>query len=137
MYKNLPGYGILPREKISHKRIPYDQTSDSDDIMRLVRDSGAIHFTGISDCISNIFVEGTIVSNTYKRKWLGYLSLFLVITFVVHFARHSEIGHFNDSIVRQQNISGGQVSVKNLKNMKTYVILVVPFLGNKMTLPFC
>ena len=112
--RNLPGYGTLPIEKISQSKIPYDQTSDSVDKIRYVRDSGAIHLMGIGACIcSKIFTVKTLCS----RKWLNYLSLFLVITFVVHFARHSEIGHFDDSVIRQQNISGGQVAVKNLNKM--------------------
>ena len=42
-----------------------------------------------------------------------YLSLFLVTFGVVHFLGHSEIGHFDHSVVGQQNISSRQVSVKD------------------------
>ena len=52
------------------------------------------------------------------------LSFSFVIFFVVHFTSHSEIGHFDDSVFRQQNISGGQVAVENLNKIEMYILSI-------------
>jgi|688.fasta_scaffold959675_2 hypothetical protein len=44
----------------------------------------------------------------------NYLSAFFVIFFVIHFLRHAKVGHFCNSIVIEQNISGGQIPMENL-----------------------
>ena len=42
----LPGYGVFPSEKSSHKTMPKDQTSDWVENTRSMMDSMAIHLTG-------------------------------------------------------------------------------------------
>lgn len=68
-----PGYGTLPKVKSSQRRTPYDQTSDSEEKMRSVNDSIAIHLTGINPC-------------TLKQI---FTSMYC----------HSKIGQFNNPIV--------------------------------------
>jgi hypothetical protein len=48
----------------------------------------------------------------HKIKY--YQSCSLVIALVVHFLGHAEIGHFGHSVVGQQNISGGQITMEDL-----------------------
>jgi hypothetical protein len=43
-----------------------------------------------------------------------YLFSFFVIFFVIHFLRHSKVGHFCNSIVSEQNVAGGQITMENL-----------------------
>jgi hypothetical protein len=52
------------------------------------------------------------VASLYQNACLACL---FVIVFVVHFLGHAEIGHFGHSIVGQQNIPSGQITMENLK----------------------
>jgi hypothetical protein len=112
-----PGYGTLPRVKSSQRTTPYDHTSDWVEKTRSVRDSMAIHLTGINpyeyrNQTEFIFFYTSGVASLYQNACLACL---FVIVFVVHFLGHAEIGHFCHSVVGQQNISRGQIAMEDLK----------------------
>jgi hypothetical protein len=50
---------------------------------------------------------------------LIYLSRFLVVV-ILHLPGHSEIGHFDDSVIGQKDIAGGQIAVQNLLGDRTF-----------------
>jgi hypothetical protein len=37
---------------------------------------------------------------------------------MVQFSRHSEIGHFDDSVIGQKDITGRQIAMKNLPQLR-------------------
>jgi hypothetical protein len=44
---------------------------------------------------------------------LNYISLFLVLI-ILHLPGQSEIGHFDDSVIGQKDVAGGQIAVQYL-----------------------
>jgi hypothetical protein len=58
----------------------------------------AIHLTGINSY--NLTSELVIIKLTFDVYQLPYISVFLVIV-ILHFPGHSEIGHFDDSVIGQ------------------------------------
>ena len=44
--------------------------------------------------------------------WI-YISFFLLVV-IFHLSGHSEIGHFDDSMIGQKDIAGRQIAVQNL-----------------------
>ena len=52
--------------------------------------------------------------------YIKYLTGHLVISLVINFLGHSEIGHFGHSVVGEQNISGGQIAVEDLMKKIDY-----------------
>jgi hypothetical protein len=72
----------------------------------------AIHLTGNNSYI----IKPDKKESIYRKNvlfLLPYFSLFLVII-VLHLSGHSEIGHFDNSVIGQKNIAGGQIAVQNL-----------------------
>lgn len=90
---SIPGYGVLPKEKNSHRTIPNDQTSDCVEKILSLIDSIAIHFTGRRHYKKNEIA--TLIMDIKKK----YLSTFFVIITFVHAFCQTEITYFDDIIV--------------------------------------
>ena len=50
---------------------------------------------------------------------LIYFSRFLVVV-IFHLSGHSKIGDFDDSVIGQKDIAGGQIAVQNLLKAGTF-----------------
>jgi hypothetical protein len=72
----------------------------------------AIHLTGINSYMiyRYKYYYMSLIVDGYR---LHYHSIFFVIV-IIHLPWHSEIGHFDDSVIGQKDIAGGQIAVQNL-----------------------
>jgi hypothetical protein len=101
--------------------------------MLMVRDSIAIHWTGNNSYhLTRRLVICVIRSEDYR---FIYFSLFFAFV-ILHLSGHSEIGHFDDSVIGQKDIAGGQITVQNLLGDGKFLLNYCVSLSLRLS-PFC
>lgn len=103
----IPEYGVSPLENISHIRMPYDQTSQSDVYLPKLSASGAVHLTGICFMPS----ETIWMQNHFDEMLWDRIVMRLNTYVFFFFAWHAKVWYFDAMLEIHKTISSCEIAM--------------------------